>query len=111
MKRLLPAAMLCLSLFVSASVAAHAVAPPDANRDEVGRIVGRTIGPLMKKNGIAGMAVGVVVDGKPYVFDYGVASKATKQPVDDDTLFELGSVSKTFTATLTAYAVAQASFR
>lgn len=61
----------------------------------------------MALHGIAGMAVGVVVDGQPYVFDYGVASKATHAPVTRDTLFEIGSVSKTFTATLASYAQTQ----
>ena len=58
----------------------------------------------MERYGVPGMAVGVVVNGQTYVCDYGVASKATGKPVTNDTLFEIGSVSKTFTATLTSYA-------
>ena len=58
----------------------------------------------MDRYGIPGMAVGIIVHGHPYVFDYGLASKAPDKPVTSDTLFEVGSVSKTFTATLASYA-------
>src|ERR1700712_5425337 len=60
------------------------------------------IRPLMKQYAVAGMAVGVIADGKPYVFNYGLASAKPRKPVSRDTLFELGSISKTFTATLAA---------
>lgn len=58
---------------------------------------------IMTKYQIPGMAVGVIVEGKPYVFDYGVASTEPNRPVTQDTLFEIGSISKTFTATLASY--------
>ena len=58
----------------------------------------------MDKYRMPGMAVGITVAGKTYVFDYGEGRTATHQPVTPDTLFELGSLAKTFTATLAAYA-------
>ncbi len=86
----------CLTLSAS-----HAT---DSQQDKVKRVVDRAIGPIKEKYGIPGMAVGVIVNSKPYVFNYGVRSTQTRKPVTRDTLFELGSISKTFTATLTSYA-------
>ena len=70
----------------------------------VEHVVAQAVRPLMQRYGIPGMAVGVVVGAKTYVFDYGVASRASRQPVTGATLFEIGSVTKTFTATLASYA-------
>ncbi|CDG83049.1 class C beta-lactamase [Janthinobacterium agaricidamnosum] len=66
--------------------------------------VDSAVAALMKQYNIPGMAVGISVDGKRYFYNYGVASRDSKLPVDQDTLFEIGSISKTFTATLAAYA-------
>ncbi|HDR9839560.1 TPA: beta-lactamase, partial [Burkholderia multivorans] len=66
------------------------------------QIVTQQVAPAMKQYAIPGVAIGVIVDGKRYVFDYGVMSKDTGKPVTADTLFEIGSVSKTLTATLAA---------
>ncbi len=68
------------------------------------RVVDEVIAPIMKENGVPGMAVAVTVQGKQYFFNYGVASKETRLRVTQDTIFEIGSISKTFTATLAAYA-------
>jgi len=59
---------------------------------------------LMTEYNISGMAFGVIIDGKSHFYNYGLAYKQRNQPVSKDTIFEVGSVSKVFTATLASYA-------
>ncbi len=65
--------------------------------------------PLKEKNQIPGMAIAVTLDGRNYFFDYGIESKVTRTPVSNETLFEIGSLSKAFAATLASYAEIQGS--
>ncbi len=93
------AAALCLSVLLSSHSRAADGAMPD-----VERIVVEATQPMMQHYGIPGMAVGIVTDRQSSVYNFGVTSKATGNPVTNDTLFEIGSLSKTFTATLAALA-------
>jgi beta-lactamase class C len=90
-----------LAAAIATPTRGHAAGDRDTG---IQQIVTQAIQPVMDRYGIPGMAVGIILHGKPHVYDYGVASKATGKPVTADTLFEIGSVSKTFTATLTTYA-------
>jgi beta-lactamase class C len=92
-----------LALAALFPLSAHAA--PDAA--ELRQAVDAAVAPVMAQFDVPGMAVAVTVDGQPHFFNYGVAARDSKQPVTEATLFELGSNSKTFTATLAAYAQAQ----
>ncbi len=90
------------ALFVG-SVACHAATPTDA---QLQALVSQAVTPVMQQNNIPGLTVAITLNGQAHYFNYGVADKDTGQKVSENTLFEVGSVSKTFTATLAGYAQA-----
>jgi beta-lactamase class C len=89
------------------ALCACSVPDSSANQEDpeaVRAAVDAAILPVLEAYDIPGMAVAVAVDGQSHFFSYGVASRETGTPVTEQTIFEVGSVSKTFTATLAAYA-------
>jgi beta-lactamase class C len=92
-------AVLCASVLLPEN--GRAAGDEKAN---IEKVVAQAIRPVMQRYGLPGVAVGIVITGQSYVYDYGVASKATGRPITRNTLFEIGSISKTFTATLASYA-------
>jgi CubicO group peptidase (beta-lactamase class C family) len=61
----------------------------------------------MARYHIPGVAVGVFHNGREYVRGYGVTNVDYPQPVDGDTLFRIGSTTKTFTGTVVMRLVEQ----
>ena len=71
---------------------------------EIKKLVDQNFKPLLDKYDVPGMAVGVIQNNKKYETYYGLQSVQDKKSVSSSTIFELGSVSKLFTATAGGYA-------
>ncbi|EPV6122487.1 ADC family extended-spectrum class C beta-lactamase [Acinetobacter baumannii] len=71
---------------------------------EIKKLVDQNFKPLLEKYDVQGMAVGVIQNNKKYEMYYGLQSVQDKKAVNSSTIFELGSVSKLFTATAGGYA-------
>ena len=94
---------LCAISLVGHTVFTSAVMAKPATLDSVVQHAAREV---MKAHDISGLAIAVSHNGTQQFYSFGVASKATQAPVTPDTVFEVGSISKLFTATLATYAQA-----
>lgn len=95
-----------LSCALLLSVTSAAFAAP-MSETQLAEVVERTVTPLMNAQAIPGMAVAVIYQGQPHYFTFGKADVAANKPVTPQTLFELGSISKTFTGVLGGDAIAR----
>jgi beta-lactamase class C len=95
------AAVLLLTCTAAAGGFASAATPSDSDA-----AVERAARAVMRQYDIPGLAIAVTANGRRRFYNYGLASRETRQKVTSDTLFEIGSISKTFTSTLAAYAQA-----
>lgn len=86
--------------FLLAASYGYPAEPIDSPQFEA--FVTQTIKPVIKRYQIPGMAIAITQNDKIHFFNYGMASKAENIKVTENTLFEIGSVTKTFTATLAA---------
>ncbi|CAB3933235.1 Beta-lactamase [Achromobacter insolitus] len=78
-----------------------------AGQADADRKIDEAVQAVMREHDIPGMSVAVTQDGTQRFYNYGVASRETGKPAGSDTLYEVGSISKTYTATLAAYAQAR----
>ncbi len=71
------------------------------------QIVQQYVTPWMSQNQIPGVAVAIYYQGQDHYYNFGVADTSTNQAVTQNTIFELASVTKSFTATLLGICVEQ----
>lgn len=94
-------------MFCSAALLLAAWSTPQDHIRDLDAFVTRSL-PVFK---VPGAAVAVIENGKiVHLKGYGVRSIATNEPVDENTIFQMASVSKTFTATLAATLVQAGKF-
>ena len=69
-------------------------------KDQTFRKIARKIIAEMKRLKVPGVAIGIWYRGKEYAEGFGITSVEHPLPVTADTLFQTGSISKTFTGTM-----------
>ncbi|WP_280541793.1 class C beta-lactamase [Chromohalobacter sp. 11-W] len=84
-----------------------ALAQDEASNKQVREVLDPIVESLMEAQQILGMAVALVGPRGTTIAHYGVADRETGAAVDNETLFEIGSLSKTFTATLASQTATQ----
>ncbi|QFT96602.1 Beta-lactamase [Roseovarius sp. THAF8] len=87
---------------MGAFVAVLACGAAVAEESDIDALAARHFGPLMETHDIPGIALGITHGGDSQFFTIGLAARDDGVAVTPDTLFELGSISKLFTATQAA---------
>jgi CubicO group peptidase (beta-lactamase class C family) len=105
MKPVARALLTLLAVALSTATIPWAVAGPAAMPISAA-VIDRTVARAMQSFNVPGMAIGIVQDGKLiYAKGYGVRELGKAAPVDIDTLFQIGSNTKAFTAAALAILV------
>ncbi|WP_202869198.1 serine hydrolase domain-containing protein [Kribbella antibiotica] len=94
-----PASALAASPAIAAPTAPVATKPSRTTPAPVGRLFDK-VEAGMAKYAIPGVGLGVWYRGREYARGFGVTSVDNPSPVTADTVFRIGSTSKTFTATV-----------
>ena len=93
------AGALALAPFARSALAQGGPVTSDQTAEALFRALDERIEAAMKRFHVPGVAVGVYWQGREHMKGFGVTNVDHPLPVDGDTLFRIGSTTKTFTAT------------
>lgn len=95
-----------VSLMVAGSIlgcSKDPITPADLSNNPLATQLDKDVDALVKKHrsslNTVGLSIGIWKDGQSNIYGYGETRKGTQQVPDAHTFFEIGSITKTFTAT------------
>lgn len=91
-------------LFLLSTQSDTALAADPITEDRYAEPIGDIVGVLMQQEQIPGMSVAIIAGDEQRIYDFGYASLETGTKVTRSTLFEIGTMSRLFSATLAAHA-------
>jgi D-alanyl-D-alanine-carboxypeptidase/D-alanyl-D-alanine-endopeptidase len=85
---------------------------PSQSVEDVPVMISRSAETFLKNTPEAvGGSIGIIKDGKTYTYNFGTIEKGKKNPPSADTLYQIASITKTFTGILLAQAVIEKKVR
>lgn len=83
------------------------IKPPNDNqlKTSLDSLVDHSVSAFMQNNSRVGISIGLIKNGKQYIYNYGSTKKDKQHLPTEHTVYELASITKTFGSTLLAKAV------
>lgn len=98
---------LALQPYKESAVKTAKVATDNELKSKLDSAVEKVVSAYIQTNGNVGLSAGVYCDGKEHFYNYGETQVGNKQVPTLHTIYDIGSITKTFTSTLLAIAVQQ----
>ncbi len=94
-----------LALSSGTAMGQERAAPPTATKARLDTLVQRLGTAFIKQPARVGLSIGIVQHGQVYFYNFGSTEKGKGRRPTPQTVYEIGSISKTFTSLLLAHAV------
>jgi len=98
---------LALQPYQEKAVKAVKALSDNPKKDLLDSVVDKIADPYIQTKGNVGLSIGVYYKGKDFFYNYGETKAGNKQLPTAHTIYDIGSITKTFTSTLLAIAIDQ----
>ncbi|SHH70025.1 serine hydrolase domain-containing protein [Flavobacterium defluvii] len=98
-------AFLAYALICSAQIDKTKIPTDNKLKTKLDSLVDRSVFTFMNNNSRVGISIGIIKNGKQFIYNYGSTQREKQELPTGSTVYELASISKTFASTLLARAV------